>query len=164
MSELFKIPVSDSCFFEPGRQPQVFYSQRQLAWCPKMPGYPQELPLQEERLYFRGIGWCSVLFDLHKPIASRTDFSQAANMKGLFPRLQHRSLQSVNDLFSRLNQTQCCHFLDSEKHHNMEKKGYQSMFFILVEMINLLFLQKHSIQSVEMCSLSIDPFYRLSYC
>ena len=105
-----------------------------------------------------------MLFDLHKPIASRADYSQAANMKGLFPRLQHRSLQSVNDLFLRLNQTQCCHFLDSEKHPNMEKKGYQSMFFILIEMINLLFLQKHSIQSDEMCSLSIDPFYRLSYC
>ena len=129
-----------------------------------MPGYPQELPRQEERLYFRGIGWCSVLFDLHKPIASRADFSQAASMKGLFPRLQHRSLQSMNDLFSLLDQTQCCHFLDPKKHPNMEKRGYQSMFFILIEMINLLFLQKHSIQSDEMCSLSIDPFYRLSYC
>ena len=90
--------------------------------------------------------------------------AQAANMKGLFPRLQHRSLLSMNDLFSLLNQTQCCHFLDPKKHPNMEKRGYQSMFFILIEMINLLFLQKHSIQSDEMCSLSIDPFYRLSYC
>jgi hypothetical protein len=70
-------------------------------------------------------------------------------MKGLFPRLQHRSLQSMNDLFSLLNQTQCCHFLDPEKLPNMEKRGYQSMFFILIEMINLLFLQKHSIQSDE---------------
>ena len=105
-----------------------------------------------------------MLFDLHKPIALRTDFSQAANMKGLFPRLQHRSLQSMNDLFSLLDQTQCCHFLDPEKHPNMEKRGYQSMFFILIDIINLMMLHEHFIQSDELCSLSIDPFCRLSYC
>ena len=38
------------------------------------------------------------------------------------------------------------------------------MFFIFLEMIILLFLQKHSILSDELRSLSIDPFYRLSYC
>ena len=164
MSELFYIHVSDSWFFEPGWQPQVFHNQQQPDWFLKMPGYPQELPRQEERLYFPYIRWCSVQFDLHKPIALRTDFSQAANMKGLFPRLQHRSLQSMNDLFSLLNQTECCHFHDPENQPNIQKRGFRSTFFIFLEMIILLFLQKHSILSDELCSLSIDPFYRLSYC
>ena len=75
-----------------------------------------------------GMGWCFVLFDLHTPIASRADFSQAVSMKGLFPRLQHRSLQSMNDLFSLLNQTQCCHFLDPKK--QKKKWFFNAPYFV----------------------------------
>ena len=98
-----------------------------------------------------------MLFDLHKPIALRSDFSQAVSMKVLFPRLQHRSLQSMNDLFSLLDQTRC-HFFEPEKHPNMEKWEFQSLFFILRDMIILLFLQKHSIQSVDLCPYPLTLF------
>ena len=78
--------------------------------------------------------------------------------------LQHLSLQSMNDFLSLLDQTQCGNFHDPEKYPSMEKCGFQSMILRLIDMINLLFMQKHFIQSDELCSLSIDPFYRLSYC
>ena len=51
----------------------------------------------------------------------------------------------MNDLFSLLNQTQCCHFLDPEKHPNMEKRGVPKYVLHIHEMINLLLLQKQEI-------------------